>query len=77
MAHFSAQAPSGFEVQQLERLVRTAIFKLANVIVGFLLQSAADQIYEAYQPKPGQLRKGRETIQLQGLFGTFPLTLAS
>ena len=53
--------------------MRTAIFKSANQIVGWLLQEAADRIDSAYQPQPGQRRQGRETIQVQGLFGKFPL----
>jgi hypothetical protein len=31
-------------VQELEVLVRAAVFKSANLIVGWLLQNAADQI---------------------------------
>jgi len=70
---FQAQVPNGFTVQQLEGLVRTAVFKSANAIVGFLLQAAADRIDATYQPKPGQVRKGRETIEAQGIFGVFPI----
>jgi hypothetical protein len=73
MARFQAAAPNGLAVQQLEFLVRTAIFKPANQLVAFLLQAAADQIDAVYQPKPGQHRKGRETIQVEGIFGCFPL----
>ena len=73
MARFQAGEPNGLVVQQLEVLVRTAIFKPANALVGFLLQQAADQVDAAYQPKPGQARKGRETIAVQGIFGCFPL----
>jgi len=54
--------------------VRTAVFKPANAIVGYLLQAAADQIDATYQAPAGQLRKGRQTIQLQCLFGSFALT---
>lgn len=72
MAQFQGQAPNGSAVQQLEVLVRTALFKPANALVGFLLQEAADRIDAAYQPPPGQVRKGRETRQIQGLFGGFP-----
>ena len=54
-------------------LVRTAVFKSANEVVGFLFQQAADRLDAAYQPKPGEVRKGRETIQAQGIFGCFPL----
>jgi len=39
MAHFSAQTPTGSAVQEIEDLVRTAIFKPANELIGFLLQS--------------------------------------
>ena len=37
--------------------MRTAIFKSANALVGWLLQQAADQVDGAYQPKPGQVCK--------------------
>jgi len=57
----------------LEILVRTAVFKSANEVVGFLFQQAADRLDAAYQPKPGEVGKGRETIQAQGIFGCFPL----
>jgi len=60
-------------VQQLEVLVRTAIFKPANVLVGVLLQAAADRIDAAYQPKPGQQRKGRASLTVNGIFGSFDL----
>jgi len=61
-------------VAQLELLVRTAVFKSANELVGWLLQQAADRIDAAYSPQPGQARKGRETIRLQGMFGSFDLS---
>ena len=73
MAHFAAQPPQGLAVQQLEVLLRTAIFKPANALVECLLQAAANRIDAAYQPKPGQGRKGRETRQVDGLFGSFAL----
>lgn len=74
MTHFQSQAPHGSEVAQLEILVRTAVFKSANQLVGWLLQQAADQIDAAYQPKPWQVRKGREAIRVQGIFGSFELS---
>ncbi len=74
MARFQAGEPNGVAVQQLEALVRTAIFKPANALVGWLLQQAADRIDAAYQPKPGEACKGRESIQAQGMFGSFPLS---
>jgi hypothetical protein len=73
MVRFAAQDPNGLAVQQLELLIRTAIFKPANAVVGLLLQQAADQIDAVYQPKPGQARKGREKIHVQGIFGRFEL----
>ena len=74
MARFASQAPTGAVVQELEVLVRTALFKPAAAIVGCLLQQAADRIDSQYQPKAGQERKGRETLQVQCLFGTFQLS---
>ncbi len=54
--------------------MRTAVFKSANDLVGWLLQQAAERIDGAYQPKPGQVRKSRETIRMQGIFGSFAVT---
>jgi len=58
---------------KLEGLVRTALFHQGTDIVGHLLQAAADQIDAAYQPGRGQSRKGRVSIDVQCLFGTFVL----
>lgn len=38
-----------------------------------MLQQAADQADTLYQPKPGEVRKGRERLQTQGIFGHFEL----
>lgn len=73
MARFATQELTGVAVQELETLVRTAVFKSANDVVGYLLQGAADRIDAAYQPKPGQQRKGREKITVDCIFGSFPL----
>lgn len=73
MARFQAEEPSGVSVQRLEVLVRTAIFKPACALVGHLLQEAANRIDAAYQPKPGQQRKGRESFTVNGIFGSFEL----
>ena len=54
--------------------MRTAVFKSANDLVGWLLQQAAERIDAAYQPKPGEVFKGQETIGVQGIFGHFDLT---
>ena len=58
---------------QLEILVRTAVFKSANALVGWLLQQAVDRADAAYQPKLGEVRKGRENLEVQGVFGRFQL----
>jgi hypothetical protein len=73
MERFQAGEPTGVAVQQLEVLVRTAVFKSANALVGFLLQGAADRMDAAYQPKPGQQHKGRVSLQVDGLFGSFAI----
>ncbi len=73
MARFQDGKPNGVAVQQLEVLVRTAVFKSANALVGFLLQEAADRIDAAYEPKPGQHSKGRASARIDGMFGTFEL----
>ena len=68
---FQAQALQGTAVAQMEVLVRTAIFKSANDLVGWLFQQAADRIAASYQPKPGEIRKGRVSLRVQGMFGSF------
>jgi hypothetical protein len=61
-------------VAELEILVRTAVFKSANELVGWLLQQAVDRFDKLYQPKPGEIRKGRDSLGVQGIFGSFPLS---
>jgi hypothetical protein len=73
MGRFQTQELNGLAVQQLEVLVRTAVFKSANALVGFLLQEAADRIDTDYQAKPGQQYKGRVSLQVEGMFGSFAL----
>jgi hypothetical protein len=73
MARFQADAPNGVAVQELEVLLRTAVFKSANQVVGYLLQRAANRIDANYQPPPGYHYKGRATIMLDGIFGSFEL----
>ena len=57
-------------------LLRTAIFKPANALVGSLLQAAARRIDAAYQPKPGEAYKGEAALTVQGIFGRFELQRA-
>jgi hypothetical protein len=46
---------------------------IAAQLVGQLLQEAANRIDAAYQPKPGEVRKGRHSLVVQGIFGCFLL----
>lgn len=73
MTRFQAKSPNGEAVQELEVLVRTALFKSGNEVVGNLLQWAADRADAQYQPKPGEERKGRQELTLQCLFGSFSI----
>ena len=73
MARFAAAEPNGVAVQQLEVLVRTAIFKPANALVGLLLQAAVARVDATYPGKPGEVRKGRASLKVQGIFGSFEL----
>ena len=73
MARFASATPTGTAVQELEGLVRTALFKPAAALVGGLLQGAADRMDAQYQPQSGEERKGRESLQVQCLFGPFTL----
>lgn len=73
MARFRRQELTGLAIADLEVLVRTAVFKSANVLVGFLLQEAASRIDADYQPKPGQQYKGRVCLRVEGMFGSFVL----
>lgn len=60
-------------MQPFEGLVRTALFKPASQLLGWLLQQAADRRDSTYQLKSGEVRKGRTGLQVQGLFGSFEL----
>lgn len=73
MDRFLEGHPDGLKVQELEMMLRAAIFKPANAIVGFLLQQAADQADDAYQPKPGQEFQGRVALGIDGMFGSFQI----
>lgn len=73
MTRFQAAEPNGVAVQQLEVLVRAAVFQSASQVVAYLLQQAADRIDAAYQPKPGWQRKGRVPLNVDCIFGFFIL----
>ena len=73
MDWFEGRTPNGNLVQELEVLVRAAVFKSASALVGVLLQQAADRMDALYQPKPGERCQGRAKLQVQGIFGSFPI----
>ena len=73
MAKFLVQPIEGQSVQQLEGLVRTLIFKPATALVGHLLQEATQRLDMNYQAKPGETLKGKVSLQVQCLFGSFTL----
>jgi hypothetical protein len=73
MGRFQATEPNGVAVQQLEVLVRTAVFRSANQVVAYLLQQATDRIDAAYQPKAGWQFKGRASLTVDCMFGFFTL----
>lgn len=56
---------------ELEILVRIAVFKSANALVGWLLQQAAERVDASYQPKPGEVRADRQIIKERGTGGRF------
>lgn len=60
-------------MQRFEVLLRTALFKPAAALFESLLQEAIERIEAAYQPKPGQVRKGRSALSVQGIFGHMTL----
>jgi hypothetical protein len=62
IAAFRSKEPAGTAVAELEVLLRAAIFKPVNELVGVLLQQDADRIDAAYIPKPGEQAKGREAL---------------
>ena len=73
MARFEAGESKGVAVQELEGLLRAAVFKSANQVVGYLLQRAADRIDAAHQPKAGYRYKGRAAVPVDCIFGAFRL----
>lgn len=70
---FLAQTPGPEAVAAIEPLLRAAVFKSLNELVGWIFQQAVDRIDQAYQPKTGEVYKGRDLLQAQGMFGHFPL----
>ena len=71
ISRFTGQNTNGVAVQQLELLLREALRKPANELIGVLLQNAASQIDQNFQPKPGECWKGTFPIEVHGIFGSF------
>jgi hypothetical protein len=63
-------------VQELEVLVRAAVFKSTSSLIAFLLQNAADRIDASYQPKAKEQFKGRVCSTIECIFGSFKLERA-
>lgn len=75
MTRFLATDPGQLAVQELdfELLLRAAVFKSTNQLVGYLFQKLADRVAAAYQPKPGFVRKGRAELRVECIFGSFTI----
>jgi hypothetical protein len=73
IARFQAQTPGPEAVAEIEPLLRTAVFKSLNELVGWMLQQAVERIDRGHQPQPGEVYMGRDTLTAQGMFGYFPL----
>ncbi len=75
MTRFLATDPGQLAAQELdlEVLLRAAVFKSTNQLMGYLFQELADRIDAAYQPKPGFARKGRVKLTVECIFGAFTI----
>lgn len=75
MTRFLAADPGQLAVQELdlEVLLRAAVFKSTNQLMGYLFQELADRIDAAYRPQPGFVRKGRAKLTVECIFGAFTI----
>lgn len=73
MTRFLAADPGQLAVAELdfEVLLRAAVFKSTNQLMGYLFQKLADRVDAAYQPQPGYVRKGRVRVTIDCIFGSF------
>ena len=67
------QEGSAVSLQEMEVLLRTAVFKPTKALVAYLFQRRADHLDATYQPKIGETRKGREALVVECIFGMFKL----
>ena len=75
MTRFLGTDSAQLAVEELdfEVLLRAAVFKSTNQLMGHLFQKLADRIDSAYQPKPGYGRKGRAELTIDCIFGSFKI----
>lgn len=75
MTRWLATDPGQLAVEELdlEMLLRAAVFKTTNQLMGYLFQQLADRIDAAYQPQPGYGRKGRVERTIDCIFGSFQI----
>jgi len=73
MTRFLVADSGQLAVEELdfEVLLRAAVFKSTNQLMGYLFQKLADRIDAAYQPKPGYVRTGRVPVTIDCIFGSF------
>ncbi len=75
MTRFLGTESGQLAVEELdfELLLRAALFKSANQLIGHLFQKLANRIDADYQPKPGYRRKGRVNLTIDCIFGSFQM----
>jgi hypothetical protein len=75
MTRFLGSDPGQIAVAELdfEVLLRAAVFKSTNQLMGYLFQKLADRMDATYQPKPGFVRKGRVALSIDCIFGSFKI----
>ncbi len=64
----------GVNMGSFELLLRAAVFNQASHIWGYLMQEVTNKLDDSYQPPPGFVRKGRDSIQVSCIFGEVTLT---
>lgn len=57
------------DVATFEAALRAVLFQKASEVLGWVLQQAVVGLEMAYQPRPGEVYKGRIERQVEGLFG--------
>ena len=75
MSRFLAADADHLAVAELdfEVLLRAAVFKSTNQLMGYLFQRLAERLDAACQPKAGYVRKGRVSLTIDCIFGSFQI----